>query len=63
MKISITEYNNGGGQHIAGTIAEADNLGIATGAAAECYAIALLRRMTRSSRCTSKSSRVSCLAS
>ncbi len=28
MKISITEYNNGGGQHIAGTIAEADNLGI-----------------------------------
>jgi hypothetical protein len=28
MKISITEYNNGGGQHIAGTIAEADDLGI-----------------------------------
>ena len=28
MKIAITEYNNGGGQHIAGTIAEADNLGI-----------------------------------
>ena len=28
MKISITEYNNGGGQHIAGTIAQADNLGI-----------------------------------
>jgi hypothetical protein len=28
MKISITEYNNGGSQHIAGTIAEADNLGI-----------------------------------
>jgi len=28
MKISITEYNNGGAQHIAGTIAEADNLGI-----------------------------------
>ena len=28
MKISITEYNNGGGSHIAGTIAEADNLGI-----------------------------------
>ena len=28
MKISITEYNNGGGEHIAGTIAEADNLGI-----------------------------------
>ena len=28
MKISITEYNNGGGQHIAGAIAQADNLGI-----------------------------------
>ena len=28
MKIAITEYNNGGGQHIAGTIAEADNLGV-----------------------------------
>jgi hypothetical protein len=28
MKISITEYNNGGAQHIAGTIAQADNLGI-----------------------------------
>jgi hypothetical protein len=28
MKLSITEYNNGGGEHIAGTIAEADNLGI-----------------------------------
>jgi fibronectin type 3 domain-containing protein len=28
MKISVTEYNNGGGLHIAGTIAEADNLGI-----------------------------------
>jgi fibronectin type 3 domain-containing protein len=28
MKISITEYNNGGGQHIAGTVAQADNLGI-----------------------------------
>jgi hypothetical protein len=28
MKISITEYNNGGNQHIAGTIAQADNLGI-----------------------------------
>jgi len=28
MKISITEYNNGGSQHIAGTIAQADNLGI-----------------------------------
>ena len=28
MKVAITEYNNGGAQHIAGTIAEADNLGI-----------------------------------
>jgi Glycoside hydrolase family 44 len=28
MKISITEYNNGGSRHIAGTIAQADNLGI-----------------------------------
>jgi fibronectin type 3 domain-containing protein len=28
MQISITEYNNGGGNHIAGTIAEADDLGI-----------------------------------
>jgi hypothetical protein len=28
MKLSITEYNNGGAQHIAGTIAEADNLGV-----------------------------------
>jgi hypothetical protein len=28
MKLSITEYNNGGSQHIAGTIAQADNLGI-----------------------------------
>ncbi len=28
MQVSITEYNNGGGKHIAGTIAEADNLGI-----------------------------------
>jgi len=28
MQVSITEYNNGGGNHIAGTIAEADNLGI-----------------------------------
>ena len=27
-KISITEYENGGDNHIAGTIAEADNLGI-----------------------------------
>jgi hypothetical protein len=28
MKLSLTEYNNGGAGHIAGTIAEADNLGI-----------------------------------
>ena len=28
MKLSITEYNNGGAEHIAGTIAEADNLGV-----------------------------------
>jgi hypothetical protein len=28
MKIAITEYENGGFNHIAGTIAEADNLGI-----------------------------------
>jgi len=28
MKISITEYNNGGAGNIAGTIAEADDLGI-----------------------------------
>jgi len=28
MRISITEYNNGGTNHIAGTIAQADNLGI-----------------------------------
>ncbi len=28
MKIAITEYNNGGSQHIAGTIAQVDNLGI-----------------------------------
>jgi hypothetical protein len=28
MKLAMTEYNNGGGQHIAGTIAQADNLGI-----------------------------------
>lgn len=27
-KISITEYENGGDNHIAGTIAEADNLGV-----------------------------------
>jgi len=28
MQIAVTEYNNGGGEHIAGTIAQADNLGI-----------------------------------
>jgi hypothetical protein len=28
MKLAITEYDNGGGQHIAGTIAQADNLGV-----------------------------------
>jgi hypothetical protein len=28
MKLSITEYENGGFNHIAGTIAEADNLGV-----------------------------------
>jgi fibronectin type 3 domain-containing protein len=28
MRISITEYNNGGTNHIAGTIAQADNIGI-----------------------------------
>ncbi len=28
MKLSITEYNNGGSNHIAGTIAQTDNLGI-----------------------------------
>jgi len=28
MRIAISEYNNGGGQHIAGAIAQADNLGI-----------------------------------
>jgi hypothetical protein len=28
MKLGLTEYNNGGGQHIAGTIAQADNLGV-----------------------------------
>lgn len=27
-KLAVTEYNNGGGQHIAGTIAQADNLGV-----------------------------------
>jgi hypothetical protein len=28
MKLAITEYENGGGQHIAGTVAQADNLGV-----------------------------------
>jgi hypothetical protein len=28
MKLTITEYNNGGAQHIAGTLAQADNLGV-----------------------------------
>jgi Glycoside hydrolase family 44 len=28
MRLALTEYNNGGGQHIAGTIAQADNLGV-----------------------------------
>jgi hypothetical protein len=28
MRLSITEYNNGGTNHIAGTIAQADNLGV-----------------------------------
>jgi len=28
MKLGLTEYNNGGCQHIAGTLAQADNLGI-----------------------------------
>jgi hypothetical protein len=28
MKLGITEHNNGGCQHIAGTLAESDNLGI-----------------------------------
>lgn len=28
MNLALTEYNNGGGQHIAGTIAQADNLGV-----------------------------------
>ncbi len=28
MQLAIGEYNNGGGQHIAGTLAQADNLGI-----------------------------------
>ena len=39
MKISISEYNNGGAQNIAGTIAQADNLGIfgSQGMFAACY--------------------------
>jgi hypothetical protein len=28
MNLAVTEYNNGGAQHIAGTLAQADNLGI-----------------------------------
>jgi hypothetical protein len=28
MRLALTEYDNGGGQHIAGTIAQADNLGV-----------------------------------
>jgi hypothetical protein len=28
MKLAITEYDNGGGLHIAGTLAQADNLGV-----------------------------------
>jgi hypothetical protein len=28
MRLAITEYENGGGQHIAGTIAQSDNLGV-----------------------------------
>jgi Glycoside hydrolase family 44 len=28
MKLALTEYDNGGGRHIAGTIAQADNLGV-----------------------------------
>jgi Glycoside hydrolase family 44 len=38
MKIAVTEYNSGGGQHIAGTITQADMLGIfgATGVFAAC---------------------------
>lgn len=27
-KLALTEYNNGGGEHIAGTVAQADNLGV-----------------------------------
>ena len=39
MKIAITEYENGGWNHIAGTIAQADNLGIfgAQGVFAACF--------------------------
>src|SRR4029077_8232465 len=39
MKLSITEYENGGFNHIAGTIAQADNLGIfgAQGLYAACF--------------------------
>jgi hypothetical protein len=39
MKLAITEYNGGGGQHIAGTLAQADTLGIlgAHGIFAACY--------------------------
>ena len=38
MRLAVTEYNNGGAQHIAGTIAQADTLGIfgATGVFAAC---------------------------
>lgn len=39
MKLAITEYNGGGGLHIAGTLAQADMLGIfgARGIFAACY--------------------------
>ena len=39
MKIAITEYENGGWNHIAGTIAQTDNLGIfgAQGVFAACF--------------------------
>jgi hypothetical protein len=39
MKLAITEYNGGGGQHIAGTLAQADMLGIfgVRGLFAACY--------------------------
>jgi hypothetical protein len=39
MKIAVTEYENGGWNHIAGTIAEADDLGIfgAQGIFAACF--------------------------